>query len=128
MAAPFPYEALKAVADELLTSAGIDVVLQRESRSPAKSWEQDQGPASTSSAQSISGIKGVEVQLDKETIDLQATEGRLGRWALTAPETLPEEVGTEWELVANGLTYPIVNVQPKRPGAVLLLYFVVVRL
>lgn len=124
----FDYAALKAeVPDVLIPRFGIPVTLQRASRAPAKSWEQDQGPAASSAAQSIA-TSGVQVALDKDTIEASTQEQRLGRWALTAEPALPEEVGPEWELVVDGLTYPISAVRPVKPGPVILLYFVVVQL
>lgn len=124
----FDYAALKAsTPDKLIPKFGTAVTLTRPARAAVKSWEQDQGPAASTAAQSIA-ISGVQVQLDKATRDLETVEQRLGRWALTASVTLPEEIGPEWALVANGLSYPIVSVQPVQPGDVLLMYFATVKL
>lgn len=125
----FDYAALKAeVPDVLIPQFGVAVTLTRPARAAVKSWQQDQGPAASTAAQSISGVHGIQVALDKATTDLETMEQRLGRWVLTAPSALPEEVGPEWSLVANGLTYPILSVQPVQPGGVLLLYFATVKL
>jgi hypothetical protein len=129
MTAAFDYAALKAaVPDVLLPQFGVAVTLTRAARGTGlKSWEQDQGPAASTAAQSIA-TSGVQVALDKDEIALQTIETRLGKWALTAETLLPEEVGPEWSLVANGITYPIFSVKPVQPGDTLLLYFVMVTL
>lgn len=128
MAAPFDYAALKAaVPDVLIPQFGMAVTLTRAARGVAlEAWEQDQGPAASSAAQSVA-TSGIQVALDKETLALQTIETRLGRWALVADAALPEEVGPEWSLVANGVAYEIVSVKPVAPSGTVLLYFVVVR-
>ena len=136
MSASFDYAALKAaVPDVLIPQFGIPVTLTRQSRAPAKSWEQDQGPTDKTAAQSFT-VSGVQVALDKATLALETTETRLGRWAITVPATttsfgteiIPEEMGPEWKLTAAGKSYVVSSVTPVQPGDTLLMYFVVVRL
>lgn len=135
MTAPvFDYSSLKSTADSLLLRFGKAIVLSRASRlandpvDNLDSWETDQGPVATSAAQSISGLFGVQIALDKETLELQTIERPLGRWVFQASTAIPEEVGTAWLLTADGLTFEIVSVKPVRPGDTLLVYFAVVSL
>ena len=136
MTASFDYGALKAaVPDVLIPQFGIPVTLTRQARTPAKSWEQDQGPSDKTAAQSFS-VSGVQVALDKATLAKETTEIRFGRWAITVPatttsfgsEVVPEEIGPEWKLTAAGKSYPVVSVNPVTPGDTVLMYFVVVQL
>jgi hypothetical protein len=134
----FDYVPIKAVADTLIPSFGVPVVLSRAARAATKSWEQDQGPAASSDAQSISdGLFGVQITKDVETQAKQNLAGRgsnvaqeinSARWVLTAPTTLPEEVGPEWILTAKGTSYPVLVSTPVAPGSLLLVYFVDVKI
>ncbi len=135
MTASFDYSEFKAIADDLIPAAGIPVTISRQARTPAKSWEQDQGPTAKTAAQSFT-VSGVQVALDKATLARETTEIRFGRWAITVPATttsfgteiVPEEIGPEWKLAAGGKVYPIVSVSPVTPGDTILMYFVVVQL
>ena len=91
-------------------------------------WEQSQGPTATDAAQSISGLFGIQIELDREGLELQTTERRLARWVFQADDAIPEEVGIEWTLTADGNTFDIFRVKPVRPGPLLLLYFALVAL
>jgi hypothetical protein len=125
----FDYVPIKAVADTLLPSFGVPVVLSRPARAATKSWEQDQGPAASSAAQSISdGLFGVQIVKDIETKVTETVETNSARWAITAPTALPEEVGPEWILTAKGTSYPVLLATPVAPGNLLLLYFVDVKI
>ena len=128
MTAAFDYTRLSTVFTSLVDRFGVDVVLTRPSRAAVETWQQDQGPASASAAQDISGLRGVQVALDKDALALQTIERQVGRWAVTTVDALPEEVGLEWSMTAKGLSYPIINVRPVRPGPVLLGYFITVQL
>ena len=139
MTASFDYAALKAsVPDVLIPQFGVAVVLSRPARAASENWEQDQGPAASTAAQSISdGLFGIRVKADKETQALQNLAGRgannaqeiiLARWVITAPSALPEEVGPEWFLTASGVAYPVQRSTPVQPGGVLLVYFIDVKL
>ncbi len=127
-AAPFDYAPIKLIADTLIPQFGIPIVLARASRAAQKDWEQDQGPAATTAAQSISGLSGVQIALDEETLALQTIERPLGRWVFQASTSLLEVVGPEWTLTANSLTYQVVTTRPVQPGDTLLVYFAVVEL
>lgn len=133
MTASFDYSGLKTTADSLIERFGIVVSLDRVDRTASlDSWEQDQGPASTSDAQSISAF-GIQTILDKNTLDigslgLDTVERPLGQWAIQAAAALPEQMSTGWKLAANGFTYDVLNVRPVQPGSTLLLYFLIIQL
>ncbi|MGB5810111.1 MAG: hypothetical protein WBG86_06245 [Polyangiales bacterium] len=128
MSASFDYSGLKTTADSLIARFGIPITLVRQSRSDGLDpWEQDQGPAATSAAQSVTA-NGVQVSLDKLTLELQTIERPLGRWVVDASTAIPEPLDTLWKLAANGLTYDVTAINPVQPGDTLMLYFVTVAL
>ena len=130
----FDYSGLKTTADSLIERFGKAIVLSRDSRladTPTDNldpWEQDQGPTATSAAQSISGLFGVRINLDKETLNLQTIERPLARWVFQASDALTEEIGPAWTLTADGNTFQVVSTRPVQPGDTLLVYFAVVAL
>ena len=136
MTTAFDYSSLKASADSLITRFGTSIVLSRASRSADLDvWEQDQGPTSTSAAQSISGLTGVRLNLTLKsltspaaTFELSTPERPTARWVFQASTAIPEVVGPEWIFTADGLSYQVVNVRPVQPGTLLLLYFATVAL
>lgn len=136
MTASFDYGALKAaVPDVLIPQFGTEITISRQSRAPSKDWQQDQGPSDKTAAQSFT-VSGVQVALDKATLAKETTEARFGRWAITVPKTtksfgtevIPEELGPEWKLTADGKSYVVSSVSPVKPGDTILMYFVVVQL
>lgn len=130
MTAAFDYSGLKTTADSLIDRFGKDVVLSRGSHESVNldAWEQSQGPTSEDPAQSISGIRGVQIKLDRETLELQTIDRPMGRWVLQAASAIPDDVGPEWILSADGASFQIITLRPVKPGDTLLVYFATVAL
>jgi hypothetical protein len=129
MTTAFDYSSLKTTADQLLERFGKPITLSRAARgADLDPWEQDQGPASSTAAQSITGLFGVQIALDKETLTLQRIERPLGRFVFQASTAIPEEVGPEWILSTGSSEFQIERVKPVEPGSTLLVYFAVVAL
>ena len=133
MSTAFDYSGLKATADRLIERFGQAIVLTRAARGgtvldPLDPWEQDQGPLATSAAQRISGLFGVQIAPDSETLSFQTVERLTARWVFQASDAIPEDVGTEWalELVETGVVFEVLSTRPLRPGPTLLTYFAVV--
>ena len=124
----FDYAPLAQDATDLIAEFGQDVVLTRASRSADLDvWETDQGPTATSESQSIT-VKAVQGTLDIERDGARGQATRRAVWILEPSSAVPEELGPQWSLTANGVTYKVVTATPVKPGDTLMVTRVVVEI
>lgn len=128
---PFDYSGLRTTADTLITDFGRSVVLRRrseEAADPARPWG-----APSSTASDIQAIETIGVFLDtvREAFDAVTTGAGLGvtnveekttRCLVIAENSLPEEMGRDWQVDDGTRRYEVLSSRPVRPGGTLLYY------
>ncbi len=135
MAAAFDYESLRDdKVGPLIERFGRDLTLTRAARGttaapiePAKTWlSTSQGDADVDAApaQSITGLKGVFLSLVRRDREGQTVKASTQGVILLASSSLPEEIGSDWELldVDDAKTWEIVSSAPLKPGPTLMIY------
>ena len=125
------YVKLSATAKRLIEKNGRDLVLEKKSRTPADSIKSWRGPSSTSSGTSVT-VKGVVVPPD----NFSDTDGQLIRRGqlrvLISNESVDDQQTgldiTEFDSIKDGSdSYKIVEVNRVEPGALPLIYDIIVQ-
>lgn len=125
--AAFDYSGLASTATALIEKFGAAITLERDARAvpPGEPWLSQQGTTAAAPAQSISST-GVQVSLEQSQRDGDVQTANEAVFLVLADSALPEQMGTDWRLVRDGVQYEVQRSRPLKPGSTLLLYKVVV--